>query len=124
MGDTIDVEYLKDHPRSQSVQLALAACGALRKYMDGSVDPMAPYLSLIQPGTVLDGEVVLFRGSSKTKARPIFIIFDVLCLNATEPIFHLLFEQRLRHMRQASFRTKTANRDMFADAALADPTVA
>jgi hypothetical protein len=217
MGDTVDVEeYLQDHVHSKSVQLALATCGALKKYMDGQqhgsgggapfqgpiaspndvpppslsnikfcgcmpvnfsrhniediqqspengyflsektdgvrhfmiftgesvvlvdramrgkqpiplkegTDPMAPYLSLIQPGTVLDGEVVMFRGNSKQKARPIFIVFDVLCLNATEPILHLPFEQRLRHLRQATFRTKTANRDMFADAAVADPTVA
>ena len=211
MSDTVDVEeQLQDHPNAHAVQLALATCGALKKYMESpggsfqgpianpketpspalsnikfcgcmpvnfsrhnideiqqssdnayflsektdgvrhfmiftgdtvvlvdramrgkqpiplqeGVDPMAQFLPLIQPGAVLDGEVVMHRGSPKHKARPIFIVFDVLTLNATEAILHLPFEQRLRHLRQASFRTKTANRDMFADAAVADMSVA
>jgi hypothetical protein len=219
MTDTVDVEeYLQDHPNKQAVQLALATCGALKKYMDSSnsregqgqynspiatpretppaslsnmkfcgcmpvnfsrhniediqqspengyfvsektdgvrhfmiftgdtvvlvdramrgkqpiplktnkddQDPMASVIQLIQPGTVLDGEVVMFRGNSKQRARPIFIVFDVLAISATKAILHLPFEQRLRQLRQASFRTPTANRDMFADAAVFDPSIA
>jgi hypothetical protein len=84
-------------------------------------EPMAHILPLIQPGTVLDGEVVMNRGSSRHKARPIFIVFDVLTIGATAAVLHLPFEQRLSHLRQASFRSKTANRDvLFADSAVAD----
>jgi hypothetical protein len=219
LEDTVDVEeYLQDHPNQQQVQLALATCGALKKFMerpppvqagqpahidaplarpkeipsphlsnfnfcgcmpvnfsrhniegiqnapengyyvsektDGvrhfmvftgetvvlvdramrgkqviplngkSGDPMAHVLPLIQAGTVLDGEVVMHRGTSKHKARPLFIVFDVLTIGPTSAILHLPFEQRLHHLRQASFRTKTANRDMFAEAAVADPSIA
>ncbi|KAG7342838.1 mRNA capping enzyme [Nitzschia inconspicua] len=83
-------------------------------------DPMAPVLSLIQPGTVFDGEVVMHRGGSKHKARPVFIVFDVLTIGRTTAILHMPFEKRLEHLKQATFRTKTANRDMFADDAVAD----
>ena len=82
-------------------------------------DPFAPILSLIKPGTVLDGEVVMHR----KLRRPIFIVFDVLTLSTTEPILHLPFEQRLHSLRRASFRTATANRDMFADASVMDPKI-
>lgn len=75
-------------------------------------DPFAPVLSLIQPGCVLDGEVVMNRKGGP-KPRPIFIVFDVLSLSATQSIMHLPFEQRLKHLRKASFRTRTASRDMF-----------
>jgi len=212
LADALDVEeYLQDHPNKQAVATALAACGALKKYMDtGAYDspitnpalvntgrtdkfpgcmpvnfsrhnideiqrnadsayflsektdgvryfmvftgdtvvlvdramrgkqplpivqvaggsagdePFANILSLIQPGTVLDGEVVMNR-RSRSKPRPIFIVFDVMAISVTEPVLHLPFEQRLRHLRRASFRTKTAARDMFDPAAVADLTVA
>jgi mRNA capping enzyme, catalytic domain/mRNA capping enzyme, beta chain/mRNA capping enzyme, C-terminal domain len=89
-------------------------------------DPFAPFLSLIQPGTVLDGEVVMNRGrpGSNAKPRPIFIVFDVMAISTHEPVLHLPFEQRLQHLRRASFRTKTANRDMFDPNAVASPHVA
>jgi hypothetical protein len=87
---------------------------------DPAQDPMAPILSLIRPGTVLDGEVVLHR----KLRRPIFIVFDVLTLSTTQPVLQLPFEQRLRHLKRASFRTEKADRDMFADSAVADPKVA
>jgi ATP-dependent DNA ligase len=38
-------------------------------------EPMKSLLHMVQPGTVLDGEVVLHR----ELRRPIFIVFDVLC---------------------------------------------
>lgn len=87
-------------------------------------DPMAPVLSLIQPGTVLDGEVVMHRGGSNHPARPIFIVFDVLCIGPNSAILHLPFEQRLHHLRKATFRTKTANRDMFSPGDVSNPKVA
>jgi mRNA guanylyltransferase len=85
-----------------------------------SEDPFAPILSLIKTGTVLDGEVVMHR----KLRRPIFIVFDVLTLSETEPILHLPFEQRLQNLRRASFRTATANRDMFAESSVMDPKIA
>ncbi|KAL3924349.1 MAG: hypothetical protein SGILL_001101 [Bacillariaceae sp.] len=217
LEETVDVEeYLQDHTNKKAVQLALATCGALKRFMDHppstsgparfdkaplatpneppsaalmnmkfcgcmpvnfsrhniediqnsaengyflsektdgvrhlmvftgetvvlvdramrgkqpipahgkSEDPMAPVLSLIQPGTVFDGEVVMHRGGSKHKARPLFIVFDVLTINASTAILHLPFEKRLDHLKKATFRTKTANRDMFADAAVGDPAI-
>ncbi len=56
--------------------------------------------------------------------RPIFIVFDVLALSTTQPILQLPFEQRLHHLKRASFRTPTANRDMFDEKDVLDPTVA
>lgn len=93
----------------------------------GAAEPFAPILALIQPGTVLDGEVVMNRRVGRPP-RPIFIVFDVLAVSPTEPVLHLPFEQRLRHLRQASFRTRTAARDMFdarfvSDASIALPLV-
>eukprot|EP00980_Cylindrotheca_fusiformis_P016642 scaffold4981_cov73-Cylindrotheca_fusiformis.AAC.1 len=84
---------------------------------------MASVLSLIQPGTVFDGEVVMHRGTSGHKARPVFIVFDVLTIGPSTAVLHLPFEQRLYHLKQATFRSKTANRDMFADKALADMSI-
>jgi ATP-dependent DNA ligase len=66
--------------------------------------------SLIQPGTVLDGEVVMHRGTAQHKARPVFIVFDVLTLGPTSAVLHLPFEQRLHHLRQASFRNSGAQK--------------
>jgi mRNA guanylyltransferase len=217
LEETVDVEeYLQDHPNNKAVQLALATCGALKRFMDHppstsqparfdkapiatpdappsaaltnmkfcgcmpvnfsrhniediqnspengyflsektdgvrhfmiftgdtvvlvdramrgkqpipspgkSEDPMAPVIPLIQPGTVFDGEVVMHRGGSKHKARPIFIVFDVLTIGPTTAILHLPFEKRLEHLKRATFRTKTANRDMFADEAVGDLNV-
>jgi len=92
---------------------------------DASVEPFAPVLNLIQPGTVLDGEVVMNRRSGgRGKPRPVFIVFDVLATSPSTPVLHLPFEQRLKHLRQATFRTKTAARDMFDPQLVADPTVA
>ena len=88
-----------------------------------NTEPMASVIPLIQPGTVLDGEVVMHRGSSKHKARPIFIVFDVLTIGPTAAVLHLPFEQRLYHLKQASFRSKTADRNMFADSAVADMSI-
>lgn len=83
-------------------------------------DPMKSVLPLIKPGTVFDGEVVMHR----KLRRPIFIVFDVLCISSTEPILHLPFHMRLKHLMRASFRTESAKKDMFAssEAALRDPS--
>ena len=91
---------------------------------DGSnAEPMAPFLSLIKPGTVFDGEVVMHRGTSRHKARPIFIVFDVMTISTTEAVMHLPFEQRLQHLRRATFRTPQASRDMFADSNVANMAI-
>ena len=221
LEETVDVEeYLVDHPDKKAVQLALATCGALKKFMDtrpshnngqpievgtlpmanpnatpapslsnmkfsgcmpvnfsrhniedvqrgskyflsektdgvrhfmvftgdtvvlvdramrgkqsiplmkqggGSAEPMASVIPLIKPGTVFDGEVVMHRGNgNKHKARPLFIVFDVLTIVPSTAVLHLPFERRLDHLRKASFRTPTANKDMFADSAIADMSI-
>jgi mRNA capping enzyme, catalytic domain/mRNA capping enzyme, beta chain/mRNA capping enzyme, C-terminal domain len=81
-------------------------------------DPLGYLLPLIKPGTVFDGEVVMHR----KLRRPIFIVFDILAI--PEPVLQLPFEQRLNHLRRASFRTSTAQRDMFDPKAVGDPKVA
>jgi len=73
-------------------------------------DPMSKILPLIKPGTVFDGEVVMHR----KLRRPIYIVFDVLCISSTQPILHLPFRTRLKHLKQATFHTKAASRDIFA----------
>ena len=214
LADALNVEEtLQDHPNAQAVRLALAQCGALKKFMDsvnggsasatydspigkneapsaalanikfpgcmpvnfsrhnldeiqrspdnayflsektdgvrhflvftgdtavlvdramrgkqpipiaGSTgDPFAPILSLIQPGTVFDGEVVMNRRGRKP--RPIFIVFDVMSISTTQPVLHLPFEERLRHLKKAAFRTPNANRDMFDATLVKDMSVA
>lgn len=89
-------------------------------------DPFSSLVKLIKPGCCFDGEVVMFRGKvgGKSKPRPIFIVFDVLANSTTEPVLHLPFEQRLRHLRQASFRTQNCQSDMFAESAVHDPSIA
>jgi hypothetical protein len=79
----------------------------------GQEEPMKSILDLINPGTVFDGEVVMHR----KERRPVFIVFDVLVLSAMQPVLHLPFSKRLNCLKQALFRTKHANRNMFADAA-------
>jgi hypothetical protein len=221
LEETVDVEeYLVDHPNKKAVQLALATCGALKKFMDGrpsfnhgqpvevgslplanpeatpspslsntkfcgcmpvnfsrhniedvqrgseyylsektdgvrhfmiftgdtvvlvdramrgkqpvpllnkggsSADPMASVIPLIKPGTVFDGEVVMHRGNgNKHKARPLFIVFDVLTIGPSTAVLHLPFAKRLDHLKKATFRTPTANRNMFADSAIADANI-
>lgn len=82
----------------------------------GSVEPMASVIPLIKPGTVFDGEVVMHRGNgNKHKARPLFIVFDVLTIGPSTAVLHLPFEKRLEHLKKATFRTATANRNMFDD---------
>jgi hypothetical protein len=76
--------------------------------------------SAIKPGAILDGEVVVHR----KLRRPIFIVFDVLANSASEPILHLSFEQRLRHLKAASFVKKVAGIDVFNPASVSDPKVA
>lgn len=84
-------------------------------------DPMKSVIDLINPGTVLDGEVVMHR----KERRPIFIVFDVLTISAMQPVLHMPFSKRLNCLKQALFRTKTANRNMFADAAaIKNPSIA
>ena len=82
----------------------------------------------IKPGAVLDGEVVVHR----RLRRPVFIVFDVLANSANEPILHLPFEQRLRHLRSASFmkgggegnNSSGIMADVFDPAAVSDLSIA
>jgi len=85
---------------------------------DGS-DPMQTIIPLINPGTVFDGEVVIHR----KLRRPIFIVFDVLCLSTMQPVLHLPFCERLKFLKRASFRTVIANKDMFAESFVMDPLI-
>ena len=89
-------------------------------------DPFASVLSLIKPGTVLDGEVVMNRKvemNGKETPRPIFIVFDVLSIATNKSIMHLPFAQRLWHLKQATFRTPTASRDMFDEKSLTNARI-
>ena len=88
---------------------------------DDKKDPFHSILPLIKPGTVFDGEVVMNRRGRKP--RPIFIVFDVMAISVTELVLHLPFEKRLEHLRRATFRTPTANRDMFDARAVADMSI-
>ncbi|KAL3777923.1 hypothetical protein ACHAWO_012602 [Cyclotella atomus] len=81
---------------------------------------LATLASAIKPGAILDGEVVVHR----KLRRPIFIVFDVLANSASEPILHLPFEQRLRHLKAASFVKKDAGIDVFNASSVSDPNVA
>jgi len=108
---TDGVRYLMVFTGKTAVLVDRAMKGNQPKPVPGSNDdPLLPVLPLIRPGTVFDGEVVMHR----KLRRPIFIVFDVLAISTEKPILHLPFEQRLKHLRQASFRTSTANRDPFA----------
>ncbi len=83
-------------------------------------DPLHTMASLIKPGAVLDGEVVVHRKFR----RPIFIVFDVLANSATEPILHLPFGRRLQHLKAASFVKTGTGIDVFNPSAVPDPNVA
>ena len=88
---------------------------ATESHSTTTTEPFASIIDLIRPGTVLDGEVVMNRrtAAANGQPRPVFIVFDVLAISTTEPVLHLPFAQRLQHLRQASFRTPNASRDMF-----------
>merc|ERR1711935_781999 len=104
-GDTV---VLVDRAMRGKQSIPLMKQGA-----GGSTEPMASIIPLIKPGTVFDGEVVMHRGNgNKHKARPLFIVFDVLTIGPSTAVLHLPFEKRLEHLRKAAFRTATANRDM------------
>jgi len=55
---------------------------------DGGIDPMTALIQSVKKGAVLDGEVVMHR----KLRRPVFIVFDVLCVSADQPILHLPFD--------------------------------
>ncbi|GMH56190.1 hypothetical protein TrLO_g5424 [Triparma laevis f. longispina] len=67
---------------------------------EGGEPALAKLAQHIAPGTVLDGEVVINR----RQKRPIFIIFDVLC-SGNNCLAKLPFQERLRHLQDASFVT-------------------
>ncbi|KAL3812189.1 hypothetical protein ACHAXA_011875 [Cyclostephanos tholiformis] len=95
-------------------------------------NPMRLAASLVKAGAVLDGEVVMHQ----CLCRPVFVVFDVLANSSNEPILHLPFEQRLRHLRSASFvrgggmstniggGVGGGGVDLFDPAAVSDPNVA
>mmetsp|Transcript_23056 Transcript_23056/g.48714 ORF Transcript_23056/g.48714 Transcript_23056/m.48714 type:complete len:807 (-) Transcript_23056:119-2539(-) len=83
-------------------------------------DPLSHVLGAFKPGAVLDGEVVVHR----KLRRPVFIVFDVLANSASEPILHLPFEQRLAHLKKASFVKSGVGLDVFNPAMVTDPNVA
>lgn len=88
-------------------------------------DPMSSVIPYIKPGTVLDGEVVMYRSKKSNQApRPLFIVFDVLTLSTTEPILQLPFEERLKHLNRASFTKPGSPYDVFQRKAIFDNTIA
>ena len=102
---TDGVRYLMIFTGSTVVLLDRSHKGAQPKPVDGGLtDPMEAIAALVQPGTVLDGEVVMHR----ELRRPIFIVFDVLCCGST-PILHYPFEERLRYLNQGLFAITNTN---------------
>jgi mRNA-capping enzyme len=87
---------------------------------DGTVDPMLTLIQAVKKGAVLDGEVVMHR----KLRRPVFIVFDVLCISTDQPILHLSFEQRLTHLMKASFCIENLARDIFSESEVVNPTTA
>jgi len=77
-------------------------------------DPFALIVPLVQPGAVFDGEVVMSR--SFQPPRPVFIIFDILALSASEPVVLLRFEERLRKLHQYSFLDSQRSHDLATSA--------
>jgi hypothetical protein len=88
--------------------------------MDGNVDPMLALIQSVKRGTVLDGEVVMHR----KLRRPVFIVFDVLCVSADKPILHLPFEQRLMHLTKATFCIENPKADIFSESEVVHPSTA
>ena len=82
------------------------------------LDPMSHVLPHVQPGTVLDGEVVIHR----KYRRPIFIVFDVLCCGQTS-LVHLPFSERLQVLKNASFCKKGVQFDIFNAEMLKNPAI-
>jgi len=87
-------------------------------------EPMSNVIPYIQPGTVLDGEVVMCRSKSgqNMQPRPLFIVFDILSISATEPVLHLPFEQRFMHLQKATFAKNGV--DVFSKKLVFDRTIA
>ena len=90
--------------------------------MEGAnVDPMLALIQSVKKGAVLDGEVVMHR----KLRRPVFIVFDVLCVSADHPILHLNFEQRLIHLTKATFCIDNDPKiDIFSESEVVHPTTA
>lgn len=86
---------------------------------DTTIDSMAPLIPYIQPGTVLDGEVVIHR----KLRRPMFIVFDVMCCGQS-PLVQYAFSERRKAIESASFRKKGVNVDVFDPALLKNPSIA
>jgi mRNA capping enzyme, catalytic domain/mRNA capping enzyme, C-terminal domain len=84
-------------------------------------EPFAHLMGKIKPGTVFDGEVVMNR--SGREPRPIFIVFDVLTISMNEPVRHLPFEQRLRHLREASFVANSCAPSVFEPSLIRDTSL-
>lgn len=110
---TDGVRYLMVFTGGGNVVLVDRALGGNQPKCDGAVNPFAAVAPLVQPGTVLDGEVVMHR----KLRRPVFIVFDVMC-RGSEPVLHLPFEERLRHLDGATFRVD-GDRDPFANSVAA-----
>ena len=81
-------------------------------------EPFTDILHLVKPGTVLDGEVVMNRRFS----RPVFIVFDVMASSGV-PTLHLPFEQRLRHLKEASFSAGSSSNDLFDGNNVKNPNI-
>jgi hypothetical protein len=83
-------------------------------------EPFRHVIHQIQPGTILDGEVVMNRRGGKP--RPIFIAFDVLAISVTQPVLQLPFEKRLYHLQSTSFAV-TSSPHIFDNEMVSDATI-
>jgi hypothetical protein len=88
-----------------------------------NTDPFFYIQGKINPGTVLDGEVVMNRRKGQ-EPRPIFIVFDVLAVSAKQPVLHLNFEHRLKYLERVSFATKDGPDAIFNASHLSNESIA
>ena len=79
--------------------------GKQPKHANSGSEPMNMIVPHVKQGAVLDGEVVMHR----KLRRPIYIVFDILALSATEPITHLPFDQRLKFLEKRQFQLPNSN---------------
>jgi len=86
---------------------------------NGIDEPLQHLIPHVQPGTVLDGEVVIHR----KLRRPIYIVFDVLC-SGRNTLVHLPFSERLEALNKTKFRmSESSKEDIFGVQFLKDSSI-
>ena len=94
--------------------------GKQPKHTNSGGEPMNMVVPHVKQGAVLDGEVVMHR----KLRRPIYIVFDILALSATEPITHLPFDQRLKFLEKRQFQLPNSNINILDPKFVTSPNIA